>query len=415
MEFSNQKRGGYLMKKNQFMCLITALFLTVLFLSTACAGNETASSGNTPSADSSNADSNSFILGFVSPLSGVNADAGTQALNAAQIAVKQVNARGGLNGEQIRLISYDDEANPATSLAAITKLATTDNANAVIGSIMSGCMMSSLDTIEQYKLPTFSSGLSGSLSQQGCHYYWRTHINQDYVAKDIIEAFQMTGVKTVAVFSNQDEAQINASDAFVEACEEIGVEVVAREYGPDTDTDYTAQCARLIASNPDVMYFALTTPAHPIFVKQVRELGYKGMLWNRESFAQNGIDIAGIEASNYVAFSWPTITYTDVNEAEEGLMKDFLIAYQDEYGELPTNDCAYRGYNAVLLIEEACRIAGSNEREAIAAAAHTIKNFEILGGITDYTNGTGEGLSGGRLYYVNPSFAVNDVRGLRIP
>jgi ABC-type branched-subunit amino acid transport system substrate-binding protein len=91
----------------------------------------------------------------------------------------------------VELISYDDEANPATSLAAMTKLATTDNANAVIGSIMSSCMIGQLDTLTQYKLPTFTGGMSPTLTNKGCKYVFRSTINQDYVLTDIMNALKL--------------------------------------------------------------------------------------------------------------------------------------------------------------------------------------------------------------------------------
>ncbi|GHV44968.1 branched-chain amino acid ABC transporter substrate-binding protein [Synergistales bacterium] len=373
------------MKKSYITrALVIVIAISMLFISV--------SKGNA-------ADAGKFILGFCTPLSGPNAEAGMQHLNSIKLAVKQINEKGGLNGQQVEIIAYDDEANPATSLAAMTKLATTDKANAVIGSIMSGCMIGALETIEQYKLPTFTGGMSSSLTEKGCHYIFRSVINQDYVLGDVLNSLQLTGVKKVGIFTNQDEAQINAGDRFAEECKKLGIEVVGREFGTDADTDYTAQCARLIDVEPDAMYFALVTPIQPLFVRQVRDLGFRGMLWNRESFQQNGIDVAGNSASNYVAFSWPCVSYTDANDAT-GTMKDYLTAYKAEYGQLPTSDTAYRGYDAMLVLEEACKIAGSNKREDIAAAVNTIKGLKVLGGEMDYTNGIGEGYQKGQVYYI---------------
>ena len=206
------------------------------------------------------------------------------------------------------------------------------------------------------------------------------------------------GVETAALFTAQDEAQIKSGEEFVASCEEQGIEVLGWEYCMDGDTDFTAQCSRLLSLNPEVIFFATPTQPQPLFVKQMRDMGYMGTMWNKESFQQNGIQIAGAN-SDYVCFSWPCVSYTDVNDAS-GVMKEFLEAYEAEYGQLPTSDCAYRGYDAILVLERACEIAGSNDRQAIADAIATIDDLEALGGVMDFTGGTGEGYQKGQLYYI---------------
>jgi branched-chain amino acid transport system substrate-binding protein len=366
--------------------LATALAFLTLFALASCAKG--------PSSESNG----EFVLGFCNPLSGSNAEAGTQCLNAVTLAVNQINARGGLNGQQVKIVSYDDEANPATSLSNMTKLCTTDNANAIVGSIMSSCVLGQIQTINQYKIPVFTGGTSPSLTAEGSKYIFRTTMNQDYAMTDIMNAYKTMGVKKVALFTAQDEAQIASGDQFKASCEELGIEVLGWEYCLDGDTDYTAQCTRLYNLNPEAIFFATPSQPQPLFVKQMREMGYKGTLWNKESFQQNGIQIAG-STSDYVCFSWPCVSYTDENDAS-GVMKDFLTAYKAEYDSLPTSDCAYRGYDAVLVLEEACKIAKSNDRQAIADAIATINNLDALGGKMDFTINAGEGYQKGQLYYV---------------
>ena len=380
------------------------LAVSMILSMTACGGKTTntetsAGTSASGSQESKIESKGEFILGFCSPLSGSNAEAGMQCLNAVKLGVRQINERGGLNGQQIKIISYDDEANPATSLAAIIKLSTTDDANAIVGSLMSSCILGQLDTINQYKVPVFTGGTSPSLTSQGSKYIFRTTMNQDYAMNDIMAAYEEMGVKTAALFTAQDEAQIKSGEQFEKSCEEKGIEVLGWEYCMDGDTDYTAQCTRLMNMNPEVIFFAAPSQPQPLFVKQIRDMGYKGTLWNKESFQQNGIQIAG-ENSNYVCFSWPCVSYVDANDAT-GIMKDFLTAYEAEYGALPTSDCAYRGYDAVLVLEEACKTANANDRQSIADAIVTINQLEALGGVMDFTSGTGEGYQKGQLYYVN--------------
>lgn len=367
--------------------IITALISLLLLASLASCSKTSGSDGD-----------GEFILGFCTPLSGSNAEAGTQCLNAVKLAVRQINDAGGLNGQQIKIISYDDEANPATSLSNMTKLCTTDNAQAIVGSLMSSCVLGQIDTINQYRIPVFTGGTSPSLTAEGSKYIFRTTMNQDYALTDIMNAYQKMGVKTVALFTAQDEAQITSGEQFKAACEARDIEVLGWEYCVDGDTDYTAQCTRLCSMEPEAIFFATPSQPQPLFVKQMRDMGYQGTLWNKESFQQNGIEIAG-DASNYVCFSWPCVSYTDENDAA-GIMKDFLVAYKAEYGSLPTSDCAYRGYDAMLVLKAACEASGANDRESIAQAIAKLNNIDALGGKMDFTVNAGEGYQQGQLYYV---------------
>ena len=389
------------MKKNKLSSFFAMVLVLCLALSLAsCGGTSPADIGAAGSGASGGTTTDGvFRLGFCSPLTGANGEAGTETLNSVKAYVERLNANGGLNGQQIELIIYDDEADPATSLSAMTKLCTSDNVNAIIGSIMSSCVIGAIDTIQQYGVPTITGGMSPTLTEQGCTYLFRDVINQDYPLAQLVDAVVASGVKKVAIFTLQDESQIVAGDRFEAAMKEHGIEVTAREYGNDTDTDYTAQCANLIASKPEAIFYKVTTPASPLFVKQIRDLGYAGPLWLGESFQLNGIQVAGA-ASDYVCFAWPMVTVESIEDAINPVMEDFLTVYVDMFGSVPTTDCAYRAWDGMRILEEGCRIAGSNDRDAIADGIRQIKDFDLLGGKSDFTSGTGEGYQTAQLFYV---------------
>ena len=341
-----------------------------------------------------------FMIGGTQPLSGANAEAGTQALNSVKLRIKQINANGGLNGQMLDITAFDDEADPANALASTTRLASDRNINALVGSIISGAVLASLGTIEQYKIPTYSGGLSGSLTKSGNPYFWRSLINQDFIAEDVVKCIIEMGFKSISFFATQDEASIAAAENVRKAVEAAGLKVLTWEEGNATDTSYAAQCDRIVASKPDCVYMSNVTPMQPVFIKELRSNGYTGLVFSRESYARNAIEIAGLEASYGVVFTWPTLTYEHIDDCEDPFVKEFLAAYVAEYGELPTNDCSYRGYNCMLILEEACRIAGKNEREAINEATGKIKGLQILGGVCDFTYGDHEPLRTGTRYVV---------------
>ena len=86
------------------------------------------------------------------------------------------------------------------------------------------------------------------------------------------------------------------------------------------------------------------------------------------------------------------MTYSDPEDCEDEQIKQFLIDYQAEFGKMPTHDCAYRGYDAMMALAEACTRAGSNDTAAVLEALGTINDLDGLIGTLDFTQGDREGV-----------------------
>jgi ABC-type branched-subunit amino acid transport system substrate-binding protein len=116
------------------------------------------------------------------------------------------------------------------------------------------------------------------------------------------------------------------------------------------------------------------------------------MLAAKESFSNAYAAVAGAENSNYIAFVYPYVSYAALEDCTIPYMKEFLQRYQDAYGILPSSEAAYRGWDTMMSMWEASKIAGKNDSESLRAATHQVK-IEGLGGTLDYTKGDREGYS----------------------
>ena len=147
----------------------------------------------------------------------------------------------------------------------------------------------------------------------------------------------------------------------------------------------------MINTEPDAVFCSTNGPTHAIFAKQLRQLGYNNLSFNREGIPLDTIDVAG-EAADYWVFSYPYVLYETPEEAPDPDMQAFLQLYLDEYGEMPYHDCAYRSWDAMMVFWEASKIAESNDGDAIKESINKIEGFKSLGGELDFTDGTREGL-----------------------
>lgn len=340
-----------------------------------------------------------FVIGNAQPLTGVNALVGDASNKAAALAVKYINENGGFNGVPVRLVNYDDQGSPEEAVKIATKMIEVDKVDAILGSLTSSCVLAAGKYYNDAGIPTIGTGNSPTWMQQGWDYVFRATLNTALSMPFLTDKLVELGIESVAIFYGEDDAAKSSMQSFVKECEARGIKVLTKESYTEGDTDFSGQVVKIIRSKPDAVFCSTNGPTQAIFAKQLRQFGYEGICFNREAFPVDSLKVAG-EAADYWAFSYPYVAYPDISNATDPDMIAFLEMYQEEYGELPFHDCAYRSWDSMMVFAEAARIAGSNEPDAIRDGINQIKDFKVLGGILDYTDGTGEGLHSMNTYVV---------------
>ena len=145
-----------------------------------------------------------------------------------------------------------------------------------------------------------------------------------------------------------------------------------------------------MAQDPQCVYMTCSGEHIGPFVKQLRQGGYKGVLFSKEIMAMRDAEIAGDDNAKYTAASYPYVIYKDVESCDDPEIKEVLQMYVDRYGEMPTTEVVYRVWDTMMVMWEATKIAGSNESDDIVAAMPEVK-VEGLGGPLTYDDGTREG------------------------
>lgn len=332
-----------------------------------------------------------YKIGMYQVMSGANAIYGEEAQNAMDMMVEKINAEGGLNGMQVETVTYDDQGSPEEAVKAVTKLLDVDNIDACISSCISSCILATAGKLNDRQVITFGTGLSPTYMDQGWEYVYRSCVNSDYVAPVTIELAKSIGIENVAIFRGQDESAIATAKTFTELCGENGLVITTEEAYNEGDSDFSGQITKIMSTEPDAVFISTVGATYGIFIKQLRQYGYEGIILNKEALPTDAIHVAG-DAADYVVFASPYLTYTSVDDCDKENLKAFLQEYSDTYGTLPATDCAYRVYDSLLTLFAAAKEAGSNEPEAVKAAIDQISDLQALGGTLDFTDETNEGL-----------------------
>ena len=381
-----------------------AVFLSVCMLLTlvACGnGNTQTNDPNSPNdggSDSADA-GNTYILGVQQPLSGDNAVAGQIAVNAIELFVKLANENGGWNGEQIKTVVYDDQSSPEEAVKVANKLIESDKADAVIASLLSSNVLASAGYLDEAGILTFGIGTSPTWMQQGWEHVYRACHSSDLVIPSLANKMEELEMGTVAIFKGEDDSSVSGYEDMLPELESRGIEVVSTTTYTTGDTDFSGQIAAMIDSGADCIYMSTQGTILASFMKQLRSFGFEGLVFSKENFTTDQLEVAGQNANGYI-FASAYVTYGDVSECPNEMWTEMYNLYYEEYGEYPAQDNAFRAWDSMLVLQEAIRIAGSTETADIEAAIETISGLETLAGTVDYTDGTREGLHAASCYAV---------------
>lgn len=331
-----------------------------------------------------------YKLGGFLQLTGGNSAYGVEARNAVQLAIDEINAQGGFNGQPVEFIVYDTQGSAEEAVKIANRLIDVDKVSACIGSVLSNEVLASAPYLNDAHITTLGCGLSPSWMVDDWPFIFRACMNNALSVPMAVDMGKKLGMSRLGIFKGQDDASLSTADTFGRVAKEKGMEIVVDESYDLGDTDFSAQVANLIDAEPHAIYLSVLGETGPVIVKQLRQGGYNGIIIFKESFMVAQVEIAGRQAATNIIFANPYVTYANLDECDIPVVHDFLAKYQAKYGDICKTDSAYRGWDSMMVLWEASKIAGSNDKEKLNAAVNKVV-IPGLGGTLDFTDGSREG------------------------
>ncbi len=286
-------------------------------------------------------------IGAIIFLTGNQASLGEEVKNAFVLANDINNAKG---GKQIELIIEDSQDNPTTAISAYNKLKL-ENVALVIstGDQVSYALnpIANQDKMVIFNTVAASGQISGAYAFRG----WVTAEKQAKVMGDYaINDLKLKRFGVIAINNIYGESYLNQ---FKETIGGSG-EVVSEELYGIMDSDVKTQITKAMASNPDAIVVAGFGPAYPLVFKQLRELGWEGIILTDNSLSiPYFFNSIGIENLNNTYFS---STNFDATNPVNPQMKDFVERYKAKYGAEPgfVGAFAFDSYNILYDTLQKC-------------------------------------------------------------
>ncbi|MFT5630052.1 MAG: branched-chain amino acid transport system substrate-binding protein [Gammaproteobacteria bacterium] len=313
-------------------------------------------------------------IGFNVPLTGFAASDGESARNGALLAVEQINAAGGVNGDMLELVIYDDQASPKESVPIAQRLIEKDEVVAAISGSYSGATRAAAGIFQESGIPYISAyAIHPDITRAG-DYVFRTSFVGEVQGRAGAKLIGETlGLKRVVVITLQNDFGQSLAAGFKEKAEEFGIEVVAEYEYSIKDRQFGPIVSKVRSDNPDAIYASgYFFTAGPL-VSQLRAAGIDVPVIGQEGYdSQKFIDIAGPASEGTII----TTSLDRDSTAPETI--DFIAAFEEMSGQ-KSDMVAASAHTAVHVLANALAASGDGTslRDAIAATDFTASTGRI--------------------------------------
>ncbi len=311
----------------------------------------------------------SIKIGFNVPLTGFAAADGNSALVGAQLAVEQVNGAGGINGDMLELVVYDDQASPKESAPLAVKLITQDEVVAGISGSYSGATRAAATIYQEDATPYIAAyAVHPDITRAG-EYVFRTSFMGEVQGRAGAKLIGgMMGLKRVAMITLNNDFGKSLATGFKEQAANFGIEIVSEYEYSIKDREFGPIVSKVRADAPDAIYASgYFFTAGPL-VRQLRAAGIDAPVIGQEGYdTQKFIEIAGPAAEGVI------ITTSLDRDSTDPVAQSFIAGFTAKAG-YPADMVGASTHTAVLVMAEALKMAGPGNKAALrdAIAATTI-------------------------------------------
>jgi branched-chain amino acid transport system substrate-binding protein len=300
-------------------------------------------------------------------LSGGGATAGTNFKNGVELAVKEINAEGGILGKKIETTTTDTQSNPGVA-KGLTQKAVDNEVFAIFGPVFSGSIMVSMAESRKAEIPNFTGGEAAAITQQGNPYIFRTSFTQATAMPKVARYInEVTKAKSLAVIYVNNDFGKGGLDAIKKALANTDTKIVAEISSDSGQVDFSAPVLKAKQSNADAVFAYSNEEESARILRELRKQGWtKPIIGETTLTGQKVIDLAGDAANGAIAHVGLTV------DAPIPAIRAFRAKFEKEYKYVSDHN-GMKGYSGIYALKAAIEKVGKLDRKAVAAALHGLK------------------------------------------
>lgn len=321
---------------------------------------------------------NVITIGAILPLTGDLASFSEPLKRGMNLAIEEINSKGGINGLKLQVIFEDDRGEPRTAISAYQKLVNIDNVPMIIGGMFSASTLAMAPLAQRDQIVLLSPTSSAIEITDAGDFIFRIYPSDIYDGIFLAKfAYDNLNARRIAIVYEQVASVVAIANKFRSEFESFGGEIVVFDgYNSDL-SDFSSIIRRVSNANPDVVFIpGNLTPMANLLI-QAKQLGFQGQFLTISTFYDGRILELAREAAEGVLFSSPMFDLT----SDTPEMANFIALYRERYNTDPSILVGY-GYDVVRIA--ALALQNGTTPQEIRNSLRQIEDFPGVTGNTTF-------------------------------
>ena len=319
-------------------------------------------------------------IGEFASLTGKQASFGQTNHRGAVFAVEEINAAGGVLGRPLELVTEDTRSMPGETATVVKKLLARDKVDAIVGETGSSAALEAAPLCQNARVPMISATATNPQVTEAGDYVFRACFIDPFQGTVLAKFAAQTlhAHRTAILIANGSAYSVGLAKYFKEHFTGAGGVIAAEQKYSEGDRDFRAQLTAIKAANPDALFASGDYAESALICVQARQLGltvpvFGGDTWDSPALVEIGG--AAVEGGYFSAHFSP--------DATDPAVRNFVRRFRARWAGASPDTGTSLGYDAVQVLADAIRRAGSTDGARVRAALATTRNFPgVTGRIT---------------------------------
>lgn len=309
----------------------------------------------------------------------VNAEGNYSFRLGAELAIEEINRRGGILSRPLRALWYDDAGLPDNARAISKQLARNQDVIAVIGHSNSPAAIPASITYFENGILFITPATDPNLTRYGFWTTFRTNLMSGASGQQLAQFAASQNFNKMVVLYDREDAARKLAESFQATAIKSNIKILAVRSYFTTDHDFRSMLAGIADFKADAIFLAGTLPTAATIMNQAREIGI-----GAQFIGGDGLDSLNLLYLARRAAEGTIVPTAFSSEFPAKTTQDFVDRFEARYGIAPSTWDA-QGYDAVYLLETAMQKSGSTVPLSLSTTLHFLKNWEGVTGLYSFT------------------------------
>lgn len=380
------------LSKHGILAVALGVSLAAVVFAAGCGSSDSSDKG----AGTTVAKSDPIVIGAVVSATGSGSALGEQEKNVLTMMQTEINASGGILGRQIKIVVEDDKSDAKEAVTAVNRLIDQEKAVAIIAATTSSSTLAIKPITAQKQIPQIAMAAANDITDKApMDWIWRTPQKDSLAVSRALGYIANTlKVKKIGVLYDENAFGSSGAAEIEKQAPGLGLQIVGKESYKTSDTDMTAQLTKIKGASPDVMVVWGTNPGPALAAKNMKQLGMTIPYVGSHGIANKTfITLAGAASEGVVFPGGALLVPSSItNSQQKAVTEKFISLYKAKYDANPNTFAGY-AYEAVTILADAIKRAGSTDAKAVQTALNSTKGFYGPDGAYNYSATNHDGLT----------------------